>query len=158
MDARALRHDLERSPLSLVRPRGPRVLGVWIADDEVDAAELVEQRTVFVRRLIDAARMRVDGAHHREVGGQGVELKDRVALAADGPRDEDEFRDDALLGSKDRAELAGIHVAGRLQDHPQGLAGDCRDALHRTSSLSGQLLLDPSVEIVPEPDELGATL
>src|SRR2546425_12214854 len=114
MDARALRHDLERSPLSLVRPRGPRVLGVWIADDQVEAAELVEQRAVFVRRLIDAARMGVDGAHHREVGGQGGELKDRVALAADGPRAKDELRDDALLVSNDGRKRAGGHGAGVL--------------------------------------------
>src|SRR3989449_11466597 len=110
MDARALRHDLERSPLSLVRPRGPRVLGVWIADDEVDAAELVEQRAVFVRRLIDAARMGVDRADHREIGRQRVQLEDRVTPAADRPRDPDEFRDGALLRPKERAQLAVTHV------------------------------------------------
>src|SRR2546430_16044664 len=118
MDARALRHDLERCSLAFVRPRGPRVFGVGIADDEVDAAELVEQRTVFVRRLIDAARMRVDGAHHREVGGPGVVLKDPVALAADGPRDEAECRDGATLGSPERAVLPEISVQRRLPYHP----------------------------------------
>src|SRR2546422_11707962 len=107
MDARALRHDLERSPLSLVRPRGPRVLGVWIADDEVDAAELVEQRAVFVRRLIDAARMGVDRADHREIGRQRVQLEDRGTLAADRPRAQAEVRDAALLRPQDPAELAG---------------------------------------------------
>src|SRR5213593_4343644 len=135
MDARPLRDDLERGPLAFVRPRGPRVLGVWIAYDQVDAAELVEQRAVFVRRFVDAARMGVDGADDREVGGERVQLKNRVPLAADRPRDEDEFRNGALLGSEDRAELAGVHVTRRLQDHPEGLAGDRRDALHRTSSL-----------------------
>src|SRR5437867_12692586 len=59
----------------------------------------------------------------------------------------DELRDDALLGSEDRAKLARIHVAGRLQDHPQGLAGDGRHALHRTSSLPGQLRLYSSVDL-----------
>src|SRR3989475_11690841 len=139
MGARALRHDLERGPLAFVRPRGPRVLIVRIADDQVDAAELVEQGAVFVRRLIDAARMGVDRTDHREVGRQWVELEDRMTLAADRPRDPDEFRDGALLGSKDRPELARVHVAGRLPDHPLGLAGDCRDALPPTSSLPGPL-------------------
>src|SRR5207245_11344596 len=97
MDARPLRDDLERGPLAFVRPRGPRVLGVWIADDQVDAAELVEQRAVFVRRFVDAARMGVDGADDREAGGDRVELEVRVALPADRPRDRDERRRRAFL-------------------------------------------------------------
>ena len=85
----------------------------------MDPTELVEQRAVFVRRFVDAARMGVDRADDREIGGERMELEDRVTLAADGPRDQDEFRDCAFLGPQDCAQLAGIHVAGRLQDHPQ---------------------------------------
>jgi len=48
------------------------------------------------------------------------------------------------------ARTRGDTCAGRLQDHAQGLAGDRRDALHRTSSLPGQLFLDASIEIIAE--------
>src|SRR2546427_11785592 len=123
MGARALRHDLERGPLAFVRPRGPRVLIVRIADDQVDAAELVEQGAVFVRRLIDAARMGVDRTDHREVGRQRVELAERMTLAADRPRAQDEFRYGALLGSKDGPALPRTHFALRLAVPQPCLAG-----------------------------------
>src|SRR2546425_12802798 len=92
MDARALRHDLERSPLSLVRPRGPRVLGVWLADDEVAAAELVEQRAVFVRRLIDAARMGEDRADPPQRGRRSGPRETSGTRAPPRPRDRGQSR------------------------------------------------------------------
>src|SRR3989475_12407781 len=99
MGARALRHDLERGPLAFVRPRGPRVLIVRIADDQVDAAELVEHGAVFVRRLIDAARMGVDRTDSREVGREGEALEDGKTPGAFRPRHPDRFRQGALRGS-----------------------------------------------------------
>src|SRR5207245_7270287 len=102
--------------------------------------------------------MGVERADDGESGGERMELEDRVTLAADRPWDQDELCDRALFRSQDRAEFAGVHVAGRLQDHPQGLAGDRGDALHWRASLPRQFLLDASVEIVPESDARRATL
>src|SRR5947199_6476573 len=83
----SLRDDSEGRPLSLVRPGSPRILFVGISDDEMDSAELVEERAVLVGRFVDPAGMGVDRAHDGEVRGEGVELEDRVVLAADRPRD-----------------------------------------------------------------------
>src|SRR5439155_826040 len=115
--------------------------------DPLNARDLAEK----IRRLLaDPEARRVMGERGREkvLESFGIE---RVTDQIEGV-----YR--SVLGPQDCAELAGIHVAGRLQDHPQGLAGDRGDALHWRSSLPGQLFLDASVEIVPEPDELGAAL
>src|SRR3989304_5471135 len=96
-----LRHDPERHTLSFVRPGGPRSVVVWRADDEMDAAELVEEGEVLVRRLAPPAGMGMDCADDREIRRERVELKDRVVLSADGARNQDELRDDALLGAPD---------------------------------------------------------
>src|SRR6266508_623358 len=75
-----LRHDLEVDPRAFVRPSGPHRYGVRVPGDAVDPAELVEEGTILVRGLAHAARMRMDGAHDREVRGQRVQLKDRMSL------------------------------------------------------------------------------
>src|SRR5216117_1281093 len=89
----SLRNDSEGRPLSLVRPRGPRIFFVRISDDEMDPAEFVEQSEVLIGRFVHPARMGVDGAHNGEVRGEGVELEDRMVLAADRPRDQEELVD-----------------------------------------------------------------
>src|SRR6266545_7517005 len=126
------RDDLQADPLALVRPRRPRTFGVRISGDDVDAAELVEERAVLVRRLVYAARVRMDRADDREVRRDHVELEDRVAVAADGPRDQEQFRDDALLRSQDRAEFTWVDVPGGFEDHPQRLSCDRLDPVHGT--------------------------
>src|SRR2546428_13844735 len=115
MAAGLLRHVVEVVRLSLVGPGGPRVLRVRIPGDDVDPAELVEEGEVLVGGLVHAARGGVNRADNREVRRERVELKDRVALPAAGPRDENTLRDRALLRRKDRAELTGVHVARRLE-------------------------------------------
>ena len=99
----------------------------------MDAAELAEQGEVLVRRLEHPARVGVDGADDGEIGGERVELKERVVLTADGPRDQEELVDRPLVRAEDSPELSGIHVAGRLEDHSQGFAGDRHDAFHDPS-------------------------
>jgi len=75
----------------------------------------------------------VSNADDGEIGGERVELKERVVFAADGPRDQNELVDRPLVRAKDRPELPGIHVAGRFEDHSQGFAGDRHDAFHDPS-------------------------
>src|SRR6266516_5926701 len=106
------RDDLQADPLALVRPRRPRTFGVRISGDDVNAAELVEEREVLVRRLVHPARVRMDRADYREVRRDHVELEDRVAVSAHGPGDQEQFRDDALFRTQDRAEFTRVDVPG----------------------------------------------
>src|SRR6266581_7082100 len=115
MPHRMSRKDLEPDSRALVRPRRPRALREWISGDDVNPAELVEEREVLVGRLVHAARMRMDRADDREVRRDHVELEDRVAVPADGPGDQEQFRDDALFRTQDRAELPRVDVPGGLE-------------------------------------------
>src|SRR3990172_377479 len=107
------RHYLDRDPLSLVRPGGPRGPVVRSADDQMDPAELVEQGEILVRWFAHPARVGMHGPHDVEIGRQHVHLEDRVPLAAHGAGGEEKFRDRARVRAEERAEFEGMHVACR---------------------------------------------
>src|SRR2546428_4738568 len=102
-----------------------------------------------------AARMAVDGPDDAEVRRHVVQPEDRVPVPADRSRNQEEFRDHAVLPPEDRAELVRVRILRGAQDHPEGLPSDRGRRWNRAigSSRLRELLLDSLEEVVAEPDE-----